>query len=266
MLTGPAEGRFTDFVAIAARHRWVFRDPRTGDSLVVDPTIADPTPRLPVWTIRVGRGTVGWTDAGDPAVQRGGLAGLGGAAGSGGRFLLGQDGWQPMLPTDDLLTDPPPPPADDPPATRPATGPTSAPVDGPLLLLRAPDGTRYYDGRQAIVTVDKAGRRTRWPLPPAATAADGADVALMRTDDGLLFLYNAPGRLLRVRPTPAAAEPFHLDATFTEGIPDADHPARVWLDPDGRIDLVTDGHVLTVTFPAGRMPKTIADMIPAERK
>ena len=265
LLTTPAEHRFTDFVAIAARHRWVFRDPATGDTLVMDPTIADPTPRLPVWSIRVARGTVGWDDRDDPAVQSGGLEGLGGAAGSAGRSFLDADQWQPLLPTDELHTDATPPDPDPPPATRPATAPSTAPSDGPELL-RTGDGTRYYDGRQRLVSVDKAGRRTAWPLPPTAVAAADAQPVLMRTDDGLLFLYNGPGRLIRLRPTPAAADPFELEATFTDGIPNADHPARVWLDPNGRIDFATDGHVLTITFPSGRMPKAIADMIPAERR
>ena len=82
----------------------------------------------------------------------------------------------------------------------------------------------------------------------------------MQTPDGLLFLFNQPGRLLRIRPTPDLNEPFKLEATFTRDIPNADHPARVWLDPAGRIDFVTDGNVLTIAFQAGIIPKEIRQM------
>ena len=83
----------------------------------------------------------------------------------------------------------------------------------------------------------------------------------MRTADGLLFLYNQPGRLLRIRPTPGAAEPFKLEATFTHDIPNSDHPARVWLDPAGRIVFVTNDNILTLTFPSGVIPKPISRMM-----
>jgi hypothetical protein len=271
MLPRP-ERHFTRLVALAARHRWVFRDPTTGDTLVVDPTIADPTPRLPTWTITPPGGTVGWDDAGDPVVQRGEPLGGGGGnpagapapAGPAGRFALGPEGWRALAPSDVMHVDPAPaPPVELPttaPTTGPTTGPATTPADGPLLL-RADDGTRYYDGRSAIVTVDKGGHRASWPLPPAAVGSSATDPVLLRTDDGLLFLFNAAGRLLRLRRD--ADGTFHLEATFTDGIPNDDRPTRVWLDPAGRIDFATGGNVLTITFPAGRLPKAIADMMPA---
>ncbi len=269
MLPAPAEHRFTDFVALAARHRWVFRDPSTGDTLVVDPTIADPTPRLPVWVIDVPGGAVGWDDKDDPVVRHGPLAGVGPPANVGaqapaaddtaGRFALLAEGWSGLAHNDVMHTDPPPAV----PPTAPTTGPTTRPAP---TILRTADGTAYGDGRDAIEVTDKFGHWHRWPLPPAAVGLPQTDPVLMRTEDGLLFLYNAPGRLLRLRPTPAAPEPFTLEATFTADLPDAEHPTRVWLDPAGRIDFACDGHQLAVTFPAGRMPKAISDMVPAQQK
>ena len=269
-LLPPAERRFTDFVALAARHRWVFRDPHTRDTLLVDPTIADPTPRLPVWVIDVAGGEVGWDDHDNPAVRRGPSVGANAPppppAGnpSVGRFALGADGWTALSAKDVLHTDAPPAPVTvvptTLPTTTPTTGPTTAPVTGPPLL-RVADGTTYFDGRDALVWADKAGHRGRWPLPPVALGSATTAPVLMRTDDGLLFLYNGPGRLLRIRPTPAADEPFQLEATFTADLPDDEQPTRVWLDPAGRIDFACGTNRLVVTFPAGRMPKPIADMI-----
>ena len=37
----------------------------------------------------------------------------------------------------------------------------------------------------------------------------------MHTKDDRLFLYNQKGRVLRIKPTPAASKPFELEATFT---------------------------------------------------
>ena len=278
LLTPPEAKRFTTVVGLAARHRWVFADPANGQSLIVDPTIADPTPRLPTWTIAAGTGRVGWDDRGDPVVQRGPPLGQPPAppppAGTvvHTKFLLTADDWQPLADTDPMRTELPPIPP--PPATRPATttsttasatmASTTAPADD-VILLRTADGTRYADGRSAIVTVTPTGRRTRWPLPPEAAGDADTVPVLMRTDDGLLFLYNAPGRLLRLRP--ATDGTFAVEATFTKGIPDED-VARVWLDPAGRIDFAVAGDrpALTVTFPAGRVPKAIADMMPNEAK
>ena len=243
----PAERRFTDFVALAARHRWVFCDPKTGDTLLIDPTIADPTPRLPAWTIDPGAGgAVGWDDHDNPAVRHGPPPVPNAPADAPPRYALTADGWTALAPTEPFHTDPPVP--------RPTTG--------PAVLLKAPDGTTYLDGRTAIETVDPAGHHARWPLPPEAVGS--IDPTLLRTDDGLLFLYNAPGRLLRLRPTPGGS--FKLEATFTTDIPNADRPTRVWLDPAGRIDFAVDPHQLVVTFPAGRIPKPIADMMPGEHR
>ena len=106
------------------------------------------------------------------------------------------------------------------------------------------------------------GGETAWPLPP--TAIGSGEVYLIRTPDGLLFLFNQPGRVLRLRPTPDAAEPFILEATFTRNIPNTDHPARIWLDPAGRIIIASEGNHLSILFPAGHIPTAIREMMPAD--
>ena len=39
-------------------------------SLIIDPTLPDPLPRLPVWRILVNQGSVGWTTASSPSEGR----------------------------------------------------------------------------------------------------------------------------------------------------------------------------------------------------
>jgi hypothetical protein len=139
-------------------------------------------------------------------------------------------------------------------ATLPATGPTSSPTTqdsaGPALLV-APDGTRYYDGHTNLRVETPGGKETTWPLPPEANGT--GPVTLLRTADGHLYLFNQPGRVLRIKPTPGQSEPFKLEATFTKGIPTVANPTRVWLDPAGRIVMVYEDR-LAVMFPLGYIP------------
>ena len=110
--------------------------------------------------------------------------------------------------------------------------------------------------------VDPHGKRTDWPLPPAATGTGvGGKVYLVRTPDGLLFLFNQSGRVVRIRPTPDGDEPFAADATFTRKIPSAEEFTRVWLDPAGRI-IVAYGNRLAILFPGGFIPREINTLIP----
>ncbi len=250
-LLPPAERHFDTWLGMAARRRWVFRDTRTGDTLVLDPTVADPAPRLPVWTMSakapeaVGGqpagpdGTAGWDARDDPVLRHGE---------NGRAFALGADGWTALKKDDVVTTTWTPPPT--------ATRPTTAEADPPLLVTA--DGTRYYDGKAAVVVQAPAGRRTSWPLPPDATGTVARPL-LARTPDGLLFLYNTPGRLLRLKP---AADGFEVEATFTADVPNADQPTRLWVDPNGRLDMVVDPTTLCVMFPSGHVPRSIAEMMP----
>jgi hypothetical protein len=142
---------------------------------------------------------------------------------------------------------------------------------GPLLLT-APDGTRYYDGRQTLTTLSPGGDKTVWPLP--GNAVGDGDVTLIRSAEGKLFLFNAPGRIVRIGPsTPAASaapasaldrpEPFKLEAIFSHKVPSDPHPARIWLDPAGRIDIAYGANHLAILFPTGQPPEDLEEKIPA---
>jgi len=57
---------------------------------VLDPTLPDTTPKLPVWQMWVEKGSVGWTKNTDyPVIKRGGA------------WALHEDGWQPVNNTTD---------------------------------------------------------------------------------------------------------------------------------------------------------------------
>ena len=95
-----------------------------------------------------------------------------------------------------------------------------------------------------------------WTLPPEA--AGSWEHPCLIEAEGKLFLFNEAGRVVRLCRTPGEAEPFTIDATFTNNIPNVDDPRRVWLDPAGRIVIAHGGNQLTILFPAGRIPPAIA--------
>ena len=136
-----------------------------------------------------------------------------------------------------------------PPATQPA-------VDGALLKL--PDGTKYFGGLTDLRVTHPNGSSSTWSLPDVANGQGPA--TLLRTKDGRLYLFNQPGRLLRIAETGNDAEPFKLEATFTRNIPNTSKPTRIWLDPAGRIDFAWDNR-LAITFPEGYIPHDILDKI-----
>ena len=138
------------------------------------------------------------------------------------------------------------------PETQPASNENSVPSGPPLLV--APDGTRYYGGLTDLRVVTPDGRQTMWTLPDIATGTE--PVHLVRTADGRLYLFNQPGRVLRITPTPTAAEPFTVEATFSRNIPATEDPTRIWLDPAGRI-IIAHGKQLAILFPSGIIPQAI---------
>ena len=230
------EQRFSEFAGIDSRGRWLFRDPKAGRTLVIDRFLPDPTPRLPVWTIGVDEGEVGWTHDDWPVSKRG------------GSWALGEESWKPLPDDAVVLTE----------VEEPLSPATTQAIDRPILV--EPDGARWFDGRQTL-------RRERgtevivWPLPAPATGS--ASPVLLRAD-GRLFLFNEPGRVLRIGETrDGASEPLAVEATFTRGIPNVDSPRRIWLDPAGRIVIAYDRNKLAILFPSGRVPPEIAKMMPA---
>jgi hypothetical protein len=251
-------------------------------TLVIDPTLPDPTPRLPVWLYTTAT-TVGWDKDNWPVVKNNGAWAL-----MEDRFRAlkskekmftkpeevpaigaGIPGWVQAAPAPAAQATFPataqsPGTAGKSPAEPPTTGPTTTTAAGDLgpLLAVAPDGTHYHDGRTHLRVVDPQGKRTDWPLPPAATGTGvGGKVYLVRARDGNLFLFNQPGRVVRLRPTPDGDEPFTADATFTRKIPSADAYTRVWLDPAGRIVVAYESR-LAILFPGGFIPHDINTLIP----
>jgi hypothetical protein len=125
-------------------------------------------------------------------------------------------------------------------------------------LLVTPAGDCYYDGRLALRLTRADGTTVTWPLPALAVGT-AAKPTLLRTRDDLLFLFNEPGRIVRIRPTPDdPAQPFAVEAVFTRLVPTDPAPLRIWLDPADRICVAYGTNRVTVFFPIGRIPPDIA--------
>jgi hypothetical protein len=230
-------------VGFDARGRWLFRrstDP-DGPTLVIDPTLPDPTPRLPVWNYPVAGGVAGWTKENWPAIKRGGA------------WVLTDKGWRAMDESKSQLIVETPDDA----TTSPATTQSATPI------LTDADGTKYFDGRESLHIVRADGTEFDWALPPGAIGRSEV-VWLLRAGDDRLFLFNSPGRVLRIRSTPGGSEPFQLESTFTRRIPSSDRLIRVWVDPAGRINMIAEPDHLLIMFPTGHIPGDIAEMMPAE--
>ncbi|HEY7115073.1 MAG TPA: hypothetical protein VH475_00720 [Tepidisphaeraceae bacterium] len=265
---------FMDFVGIDSTGRWIFHHaaatavPATTrttkpsaqasalaaqDSfLILDPRLPDPTPRLPGWLLPPSIGKVGWDKGGWPVIYMD-------VKPDPVPWALEAEGWRVIdLKKEKVFTELPP----QVPATRPATTrATTTPDLGPPLLV-LPDGTRFYDGRQSLKVVKPDGALIDWPLPQLAVGA--GKPTLLRTREGLLFLFNEPGRVVRIRPTPGDDQPFVVDAVFTRQIPSDADPLRIWLDPADRICIAHGGNRITVLFPIGRVPPAIAEKMRPE--
>ena len=254
-----SDAKYNELIGIDRQGRWFFREPtaangaRPVESLVLDPTLPPIAPRLPVWEFAAMGGTVGCEDHGWPAYKDKGENVW--IIGEGGFQLLDKKHNHYIFDPVELanISPPVPVPATKPSSTRPAT---TEPT--PALLILA-DGTHYYGGQTALRQVSDKGI-IEWPLPPQAQGS--AKPWLVLDTQGRLFLFNEPGRLLRLRPTPGAAEPFKLEATFAHKIPNVE-PSRIWLDPAGRIVIAHDGNQLAICFPSGVVPPAITDKIPA---
>lgn len=234
-LTKPTEKIFHKFVGIDAEGRWILKTiDASGPTLVLDPTMLDPKPKLPVWTIDAGRKKVGWDKDGWPVQDRGGY------------WVLKEAGWA-TLPGPDaskqIFT-----------TIDPAT--TQA-----AFLLTDSAGTRYTNGLTAIEASLPGGKTLSWPLPPEATGEgviDGKPVLIEAANR--LFLFNSPGRIIRLKKQLDEAEPFKIDAVFTRHVP-ASEIQRIWKDPAGRIVIASHGSVLSVAFPEGVIGNELANRI-----
>lgn len=266
-LTRKAENQFTQFVGTDRRGRWIFQTPaaipvttrpakppagdgRQVQTLIIDPTLPAPTPRLPVWVFS-GSDEVGWTQDGWPVAKKGSA------------YALKETGWQLLGASERLLKEAEKTEVEHPavargatqPATAPSTAPTSMPAQSPLLIDR--EGTRYYGGLTDLRIIRRSGAPVTVALPPEAIGEGRPWLA--RTADDRLYLFNQPGRVLRLRPTGGT---YQLDHTFTHHVPTVAHPTRIWLDPSGRIIMAYDSD-LAIFFPSGFVPPELAEKIPA---
>ena len=257
-----SESNFSDLIGEDRRGRWVFHksaasatQPTTQDAssadatLIIDPTLPDPTPRLPVWVFRNAK-SVGWDKDGWPVAQ------------NQSSYALHEDGWRLIDEKETVYNSP-----------EPRVGSSESGLAGdwseqfwdrwlparPILV--DPQGTRYFGGMIDLRTVNAKGEQTTWLLPP--TAIGEGPATLLRTKDGKLFLCNEQGRILRIRPTPGSSEPFELEATFTHNIPTIDHPTRIWVDPADRI-IIAYGKRLAILFPGGYIPPAIVEKMIGE--
>lgn len=239
-----SERDFSHILGVDSRGRWLFRKPGdASETLIVDPHLPDPVPHLPVWNLAIAQ-TVGWDKDNWPVVQ------------NGAAYALTETDWRPLNVDEKFFSHPDQVPTPVVPSTGPAATNPSDPLATQKPLLVTLDGTRYFGGLTDLTIVDPSGKHTTWALPPVANGIGPATLIADKSDK--LFLFNQPGRVLRLRRTPSGLEPFNLDATFTHNIPTATHPTRIWLDPAGRID-IADGSRLCILFPDGYIPRAISE-------
>jgi len=234
-LLRPSERNFSRLIAIDSRGRWLFTDEAAKRTLILDPTVPDPTPRLAIWLIDTGD-SAGWNKSDWPAIRRGTA-----------RWIIDDHDWEPM---DESWQN----------VSPPIIQPTTGAADGPPLLIDA-DGNRYYEGRTTLTLVSPAGRRRVWPLPDQAAGSADQPAYLAADRQGHLFLFNSVGRIARLRLTPEDREPFVLESVFTEHLPDFRDVRRIWCDPAGRIAVAYQGSHLALIFPTGQIPREIEDKI-----
>ena len=269
-----SEYPYSELLGEDRRGRWLLRRPaaaatqpstlpaaEANATLIIDPTLPDPTPRLPVWVFKNAK-TVGWDKDNWPVVK------------DISAYALHEDSWRLLDENEPMYTRPqdiPGSPVTQPGTTLPATqsattlpttqSATTLPATEPTPLLVDTNGNRYYDGLTELRVVSAKGEVTNWSLPAIANGEGPA--TLLRTQDGHLFLFNQRGRVLRIKPTPGESEPYHLDAIFTRNIPTLDGPTRIWLDPAQRI-VITQGNQLTFLFTGGYVPPAIAEKMTHE--
>ena len=256
-ILGKPYAGFSHLVGIDADGRWLFRKPAQpdGPTLILDPRLPDPTPRLPAWEVNLSADRVGRSPDGWPVFQ------------SGGTWMLQESGWvsvgpkqakkvifgKHLAPPSLAASHRKPTSA---PSTNPSTKPATEPAEPPLLTDG--DGTRYFGGATSLRTLATSGADQTYPLPAKAQGS-ATDAALLRAADGCLYLFNQPGRVVRLMLDPKA-ERVVIEGLFTEGIPNAG-VEQIWLDPAGRIAVAHAGNRLTLLFPAGRVPPALRTLM-----
>ncbi|MEM6562471.1 MAG: hypothetical protein AAF656_12780, partial [Planctomycetota bacterium] len=224
--------RHSDFFGIDRRGRWLFRDPDAGSTLILDPRLPDTEPELPVWNVPLQGGTVGWTDADWPVMK------------SGGAWALQEFGWVALHPDD--------------PENVVRVGAAEAPALPEGVIGTGADGRTYTGGIDTLV-IDGV----ELPLPDKALGIlENPRVFEIADDPDRLLLWNAPGRLVRLKRT---GDTLAVVAVFTQGIPNTRTLDRIWLDPAGRLCIAWDRNQLLIAFPTGEVPPEMASKMPARR-
>jgi hypothetical protein len=217
---------FTKWMGYDGRGRWIFRRPDANHpTLVLDPTVLDPSPRLAVWTISSGT-EVGWNQAGWPVVRR-----------QTDRWILTDHDWELLATGDAVMTGLPPP--------------------GNLLLID-PQGNKYLDGRSTLTVLHPNGRQDIWNLPDEIAGSDGFQPWLVSVGQGRFLLFNANGRIVRLR---SDGSGISVEAIFDQRLGFLRSIRRVWADPAGRVAVSCGSHLLAIVFPNGRVDPAIADQI-----
>jgi hypothetical protein len=237
----PSERRFSQLVAIDSRGRWVFRAPDTATpTLIIDPTVPDPLPRLAIWLIDTAS-EVGWNKGDWPALTQ-----------QNSTWIITNRDWEVLDSKDTMQTDIS--------QLKSAAQSSATTRDGPVLLTDV-DGNRYFDGQTTLTVVNRAGQRRVWPLPDDCVSAAGQPPWLVSDGAGHLFLFNNPGTIIRIRPTPGGPQPFVVEAVFNKNIPPFQDTRRIWVDPAGRIAVAYDQSHLAIIFPTGQVPPELNDKI-----
>jgi hypothetical protein len=217
---------FTRWVGVDNRGRWIFRRPDADQpTLILDPSVLDPSPRLAVWTINSGM-EVGWNAAGWPVVRR-----------NSDRWMLTDHDWELLAAGD---------------AAQTAVAPPGN------LLLTDSAGNKYLDGRSTITVVHPNGRQDVWNLPDEIAGSDGFQPWLVSIGQGRFLLFNANGRIARLRSDGAG---FAVEAIFDKRLGFLRSIHRVWTDPAGRVAVSCGNHLLAIIFANGRVDPAIADQI-----
>jgi hypothetical protein len=236
-----SERQFSQLAAIDSRGRWVFRAPdTTAPTLIIDPTVPDPAPRLAIWLIDTASDS-GWDKDDWPALTQ-----------QNSNWIISNRDWEVLDSKDTMQTDIS--------QLKSARQSSATTRDGPVLLSDS-DGNRYFDGQTTLTVMTPAGRRRVWPLPDDCVGTAGQPPWLVSDGAGHLFLFNNAGSILRIRPTPGAAQPFVIEAVFNKNIPPFQDIRRIWLDPAGRIAVAYNQSHLAIIFPTGQVPPELNDKI-----
>jgi hypothetical protein len=246
--------RFNRFRGIDSRGRWLLStiDPN-GPTLVIDPFLPDPRPRMPVWVMDVSPGQSGWDAEGWPAIRRGGAWALRGA------------NWV-AIKDEEFTT---------------ATIANSAKR---VEIGRSRAGDIFSGGVVDLTVRDSSGRESSWLLPPHLVGlvpertAQNLSPQIFETEDGRILLVNAPGRVIRLKrvsqddssnatnadaPKKPDKQPFKVEAVFAGNLP-VSAIRRVWLDPAGRLVFASGTGQLHIAFPGGHIPQDVMNLIPGK--